>query len=285
MKIICYIFLLIWSIQSVAQSNQSTASRFVVKNPETLFIGAVMKASGINEEVHQLVDVVYKPIVVSYSIPIKSGEYVPSHSNMMNDIRNKLKSDDLLKQSQEFSFSVTELKSKSDLSFSFGQYVNLAPYFGILPNQRIKKTMVLVDISQSFFSVVMDLQESITDDPKVMEQVKDFIYVSSIQFGRRAMAVIESDAAVEEVKVAINDMLKEGMPIAEKSKAVLARATIRCVAIGNGSVEQTDPDNPLSGILGYMRKKVTVDDFGVPISFTASCLEDHSMFYNTFSAK
>lgn len=286
MKIIPYILLFICGIQSVfAQNNQSTASQFVVKNPETLFIGGIMKASSINEEVHQLVDVVYKPIVVGYSLPIKSEEYVPSHSNMMNAIRNKLKSDDLLKQSLAFSFSVTELNSKSDLSIYFGQHVNLAQYFGVQPNQRVKNTVVLVNISQSFFSVYMDLQESITDDPKVMEQAKDFIYVSSVQFGRTAMALVESDATAAEVKAAIRDMLKEGVPIAEKSKAVLAGSTIRCVTIGNGSVEQTDPDNPLSGILGYMRKKVTIDDFGAPISFTATTLKDHSIFWNTFSTK
>ena len=281
MKIIYATLLLLIGQYSYAQDLQE-ANSFTVKNSTETFIGSILKAENMNEKEHRALDVALNPIKISFSNAIKSKEITPSYNNMMQAIEDGLQENNVLKPNYSFSFSISELKSYDDLAILFGQKINPATFFGIATNQKLAKTIAVIDISQSYFSVNMDIPESLSDDPKVSASLDELIYVHSIEFGRRAIVIIESNSSYQEVKDAAQEMLKNA---SDKSSAILANSTIRCMTLGNDNTEEINPDNPLTSVINYMNKSVTVNDFGKPISFSAAHLKDHSVFVNKFSMK
>lgn len=278
-----YIILLLLVIQT---GYAQEASKFTVKIPNKTFIGAILEPGSINSDTHQFLDVPLNPITISYSLPMKSQEITPGYDNMMKAIREGLQQNNILKPNYQFSSSIDEIKSYEELAIYFGQKINPSLFFGT-SRQKQKKTIVVLSISQSFFSVDMDLPESLSDDPTVLEQKDKLIYVSSIQFGRKAVAIIESDFDSQTVKTAIKDIISKTenneASILDESMAVIANATVRCMTIGNDNMEETDPDNPLKNLINYLNKKATPEDFGMPITFSAAYLKDNSVFVNKFT--
>ena len=200
-----YIILLLLVIQT---GYAQEASKFTVKAPDKTFIGAILESGSINSDAHQFLDVPLNPITISYSLPMKSQEITPGYDNMMKAFREGLQQNNVLKPNYQFSSSIDEIKSYEELAIYFGQKINPSLFFGTT-HQKQKKTIVVLSISQSFFSVDMDLPESLSDDPTVLEQKDKLIYVSSIQFGRKAVAIIESDFDSQTVKAAIKDIISK----------------------------------------------------------------------------
>lgn len=70
--------------------------------------------------------------------------------------------------------------------------------------------MAVLDISQSYFSIAMDMpEEELSNSPIVQEQLSELIYVGSIEFGRRSILIVESDLNYQDVKVALNEILNK----------------------------------------------------------------------------
>ncbi len=53
----------------------------------------------------------------------------------------------------------------------------------------------------------------------------------------------------------------------------------------NKEIKDINPDNPFTSILTYLSSTVTPDDFGGPISFSASNIKDNSVFVNYFNVQ
>ena len=70
--------------------------------------------------------------------------------------------------------------------------------------------MAVLDISQSYFSIAMDMPEEeleqLSDSPRA---IKRTYYVGSIEFGRRSILIVESDLNYQDVKVALNEILNK----------------------------------------------------------------------------
>ena len=66
---------------------------------------------------------------------------------------------------------------------------------------------------------------------------------------------------------------------------ILANSNIRLMTIGNKEIKDINPDNPFTSILTYLSSTVTPDDFGGPISFSASNIKDNSVFVNYFNVQ
>lgn len=284
--IIYIIFLSIFSFCSFAQNSEYTSTKFAVKNPHGIFIGGIMRASDING-VHQYLDVPMNPITISYSLPLKSETIVPSYDNMLRAIQQKLEGNNVLKPNYQFSFAIKQLDSYKQLALSFGEEINLSELFGITSLEPVHKTMAIVDISQSFFSVDMDIPDDLSSSPIVHEQLDELIYVGSIEFGRRAILIVESDFDYQDVKAILSEMLNKSTSkkddISEKSKSIIANSIIRGLILDPLAGENITPDNPLEYLLNYINSDIGPNDFGVPISFTAAWLKDNSVFVNKFA--
>jgi hypothetical protein len=279
---IVYIILLLATVQfAYSQEEQRSADKFVAKCPNEIFIGAILEANSINQDTYKIWDAPINPITVSYTLPIKSQTITPGYSNMMNALHEALKTDDVLKSNYSFSFAIKEIKSYNELAVNWGQQINPEILLGVSPKYQTNKTILMVDITQSFFSIGMDLPESLSTDPKVLQQLDELIYINSIQFGRKITVAIESYSDYYELKESISNLL-DHKPIDSKVQSMLANSTIRIMTVGGNNMEEMNPDTPFAYVLNYFSKEVTPDDFGTPISFSASHIKDNSVFVNKY---
>lgn len=266
---------------SYGQEGQCSADKFAAKCPNEIFIGAIMEANSINQDTYKFLNVSMNPITMGYTIPIKSQTITPSYNNMIEALHEALKTNDALKNNYSFSFVIKKIQSYGELAVNWGQIINLQKLLGIAPGYKPLKNIVLVDINQSFFSITMDMPESLSTDPQVLQRLDDLVFVNSIQFGRKVILVIESNIDYNELRDTIHNLLNY-KEVSQKGLAILANSNIRLVAIGNKDIKDIDPNNPFTSILDYFSQIVTVEDFGIPISFSASDLRDNSVFVNYF---
>lgn len=286
---------------SYAQTATQQAYSFAVKQPTDLFIGQIMKASSLNKDAYEFPNANYNPITIINSISKSSEGTFTSNSSMMTFLREKVIGPYGIKQNQAFSYISRELPSYSELSLFFGQKMNLTQLFGVTTNQKKKKTLAVIDISQSYFNVTMDLPypengEAYTPDQqkkllcsngKDLGDMNDLIFVNDIQFGRKITILVDSPYSYVDVKVAIQNMMNntgvDESKITNKSKAIIANSTIRTMILNDDAVEEMNPENPFASIVNYFKRPVSKDDFGKPISFSASYLKDNSDFHNKYS--
>lgn len=269
-----------------AQNNMQTSTRFAVKAPQEIFVGGIMKANSLNDAEHSILKVQMNPITLIYSFPVKSETIVPSYDNMIKVIEQRLSENEVLKPNYQFSFAIKQITSYKQLYPYFGEEIDLSSYFGIISHNLSDRTAAILDISQSYFSVSMDFPEDLSNDPQVIEQMDELIYVNSIEFGRRAVLVVESGVDYQDLSVALNELLSnasdETGKISEKSKSIIANSTIRGLILDPLAKENMTPDNPLKYLIDYINMKVTPGNFGIPIYFTAAWLKDNATFVNKY---
>lgn len=265
---------------------QITATQFMTKNPEQTFIGAIMDPNSINKDTYQFIDAPLNPITVSYSLLLTNRAHIlsPSYDNMINAIRDRLKTNPMTKPNLSFSFAVNELQSPGEIASILGQNIDPVFYFGIA--QKTKKTLACIYISQSLFSIDMDIFEDVCSDEEVLARGDELIVINSVWFGRQALLMVESDYDYQEIRMAINELLSGTQTLStekiSKSKAILANSTIRIMLPGNETMEITNPANPLSDVMAYINRDFSADDFGKPIKFSAMHLKSRSVFVNEY---
>lgn len=281
------IFFCLLIILGVQYTNaQITATQFMPKNPEQTFIGAIMDPNSINKDTYQFIDAPLNPITVSYSLPLTNPAHIlsPSYDNMINAIRERLKTNPMTKPNLSFSFAVNELQSPGQIASILGQSIDPVFYFGMA--QKTKKTLACIYISQSLFSINMDISEDVCSDEKVLARGDELIVINSVSFGRQALVMVESDYDYQEIRMAINELLSGTQTLStekiSKSKAILANSTIRIMLPGNETMEITNPTNPLSDVMTYMNRDFSADDFGKPIKFSAMHLKSKALFANEY---
>ena len=191
-KIIYTIVFLMIAKLAYSQEEQYSADKFVAKCPNEIFIGAILEANSINQDTYKFLKISMNPINMGYTIPIKSQTITPSYNNMMKAIHEALKTNDVLKSNYSFSFVIKKIKSYQELAVNWGQNINLQQLLGITPDYKPQKNIILIDINQSFFSIIMDMPESLSTDPQVLQQLDKLAFINSIQFGRKVILVIES---------------------------------------------------------------------------------------------
>ena len=265
---------------------QITATQFMAKNPEQTFIGAIMDPNSINKDTYQFIDAPLNPITVSYSLPLANPAHIlsPSYDNMINAIRERLKTNPMTKPNLNFSFAVNELQSPGEIASILGQNIDPDFYFGIA--KKTKKTLACIYISQSLFSIDMDTFEDVCSDEEVLARGDELIVINSVWFGRQALVMVESDYDYQEIRMAIDELLNGTQAFStekiSKSQAILANSTIRIMLPGNETMEITNPANPLSDVMAYINRDFSADDFGKPIKFNAMHLKSRSVFVNEY---
>lgn len=283
---ILFIFFIALGIPyTYAQQMEST--EFITKNPERIFVGAIMEANSINNDDYKFIDAPLNPITISYSLPVEgpSQKISPSYENMMKEIRETIKANKLPKPSLRLTSSMNELQSYSDLSSLFGQNINTNHYFGA--TKKTKKTLVALFISQLMFSVDMNYFENSCSDEKVLARGDELIVIGSVYFGRQALVLVESDYDSQEVKIAMNEWISgtqaQSTEKISKSEAIIANSTIRIMLPGNETIEMTDASNPLPDVLAYINRGFSADDFGQPVKFSAMHLKSKGVFVNKYT--
>lgn len=284
--------LLLGSIQYLYAQNKTYESySFVPKCPDEIFVGAILESKSLNADTYQFVNVPLNPIMISYSMASKSQEIVPSAENMKKSVYKAVQEIGTLKQYSFSSYGIGEWESEETLAFKMGQTVDYSTYFARPSTLKKKQTAVIVNITLGYFQVFMDIPEKLCADAEALKayNIDDLIYISSISYGRKATLTVESDYNYLDVRRAIEYMMNkakgENTAIDNRLESIFMNSTIRIMVVGGKKIDDSDPNNPLKGLVEYLNKKVTSDDFGVPIEFSASHLKDNGAFFNQFSIR
>ena len=124
----------------------------------------------------------------------------------------------------------------------------------------------------------MDIPEALTDDPAVKERADELIYINELSFGRSVTVLLESRQEAADVKAAVQEVLTGGT-VSEKAQAVLANTTLRIMPLADGQcLENLNPDGLQEGIVAYINRPFTAEDFGQPIAFRAAWVKDNAAF-------
>lgn len=276
-----------------AQNNLYDFDRFTPKSPNEIFIGTILEAKSLNENSYHLIDVALNPITISYSFGAKSQTIIPSRASMMNAIQSSIAESNKLKENYSFSYQVKELNSYNELALYMRQDIDNELLFGIFSNTRRKNTIAVTELSQTFFTIEMDMPDvdGLCADASLLEPYdKDqLIFINSISFGKKIVVVTESDAAFSKLKPAIEYMIQKATDETIKKDAelesIFMNSTVRIMIVGNESVEMTDVNNPFIGLVNYISQKVNAEHFGVPVLFSAAYLKNNGMFVNQITIK
>lgn len=279
-KSIIYIAALIIGIQTV-----NAQVEIVSKQPDKVYIGGIIKASSLNKDKYEFVDIPTKPITIIFSSPNlgKSMEIEPSYENMMKALRERMEGAGEITQLSSFKGSIQEIESYKQLDFLFGQNINKLTYFGIPENQKPKKTMAVMHMQSVYYYLGMDYHEI---DAKAIEgySEKELVYPISVGFGRKVIVLVESDYDYSDLKPAIeymNNKAKGDKNKDDKMEAIIANSIIRIMCLGK-NLENADPSNPLAEAMEYMNAKVNAEDFGIPIVFSLSDVKTNGVYKNEF---
>lgn len=144
---------------------------------------------------------------------------------------------------------------------------------------------MVVDITQAFFKIYMDFPDDgkLHDkDPEVTKRADELVYVGSLSFGRKVTVLVEAEIPFIDLKLAIEESLNVNKSLSAKNRTILANADIRIMTLGNPILPEVNSDNPFAAVMSYFNKPVTIDDFGVPLQFTASDIKDNSIFVSKY---
>lgn len=270
--------LLLALVAMQAYAQEPGYSQQVAKCPKGLFVGAIMEAQSLDTETYKMVEADMNPVTVTYSFGVPSETYKPSVEEMTAAVRRHLEADGNLLQNVEMKVALGELEDYGRLFFDWGQKVDLAAWSGLPEESKPAGNLVRLVLSRTAFTIGMDIPEALTDDPAVKERADELIYINELSFGRRVTVLLESRQETDEVKAAVQEVLAGGT-VSEKAQAILANTTLRIMPLADGQcLENLNPDGLLEGIVAYINRPFTAEDFGQPIAIRAAWVKDNAAF-------
>ncbi|KIO76313.1 hypothetical protein TH53_15815 [Pedobacter lusitanus] len=271
---------------SEAAAQQQQASVITAKSPEILYLGAAMEQRTINNNQHEVLDIIQDDIVINFnSLNAKSKTIKAQKEPLYKAIDAAISATNLAKwQNKSFSFAVKELGSYKDMELFFGQTIDPKTWFSV-PDPSLKPmTLLAINLERVAFTVDMELPETGTfrtnDGLLAKYNPDDIIYTSTLSFGRRAIIIVESNIGVSEVKSALAKILKRES-LSDRDKSILANCIYRVLLLGNNSID-LESKQPVQQAMEYVEAEITTANYGQPISFGSSYLKNHQIFNNKY---
>lgn len=276
------LFILTFGIIS-AQETKSSATLFS-KNPEQLYLGAVLSKKSINTEKHEFKDIKTKEKIslLSTTFKYEFPEIVPTKENMYQVIADELKAKGAPTSSGIASYSFYPIRNLEDLYANFGQKMDLGKWFGLDINNKMPVSNILIAYEIPLFDLYLDIAETgMMNYREELAKLKDddLIYVMSITWGRKALIFVQSDFDENSLKVALNRYLNDE-ELTDEQKVILETATFSYNIFEDIPLELENP-NPIKTILNYLSGPITADNYGAIIHFMADEI-DGSTYNNNF---
>jgi len=276
------LFILTFGIIS-AQETKSSATLFS-KNPEQLYLGAVLSKKSINTEKHEFKDIKTKEKIslLSTTFKYEFPEIVPTKENMYQVIADELKAKGAPTSSGIASYSFYPIRNLEDLYANFGQKMDLGKWFGLDINNKMPVSNILIAYEIPLFDLYLDIAETgMMNYREELAKLKDddLIYVMSITWGRKALIFVQSDFDENSLKVALNRYLNDE-ELTDEQKVILETATFSYNIFEDIPLELENP-NPIKTILNYLSGPITADNYGSIIHFMADEI-DGSTYNNNF---
>lgn len=276
------LFILTFGIIS-AQETKSSATLFS-KNPEQLYLGAVLSKKSINTEKHEFKDIKTKEKIslLSTTFKYEFPEIVPTKENMYQVIADELKAKGAPTSSGIASYSFYPIRNLEDLYANFGQKMDFGKWFGLDINNKMPVSNILIAYEIPLFDLYLDIAETgMMNYREELAKLKDddLIYVMSITWGRKALIFVQSDFDENSLKVALNRYLNDE-ELTDEQKVILETATFSYNIFEDIPLELENP-NPIKTVLNYLSGPITADNYGAIIHFMADEI-DGSTYNNNF---
>lgn len=265
--------------------------------PIYTYLGSVLQASSIDVGRYRSVayPAVLKPeLTISFSLPIKSKKIAPTHSSFNDAIADALGDKDFSgKQSQVFSYKMKEFDYYKEVRMAFGANVDIGQLFSINTSVNNDKkqhnTALFIDFSQVYFNVGMDIPYDgnifINETERERFASQDPVYINSVNMGRKAVLIVESEESYSNISVAIRTAFNIGLVSGEltldsQTEEMLKNAQIYIYIIGGDGEEVAKVVTGFSAFQEFIIKGgvYSREVYGVPISFSAAYASDNSIF-------
>lgn len=269
-----------------------------------IYLGSVLQDQSIINTTYRPVgflNALKEKITISFSLPVKSREIVPSKSAFEDAITDVVADKNFTGlQSQIFTYKMKQFSYYSEVKLAFGANVNIGSLFGVdtqINSDKINRnTAIFVDFSQIYFSTYMD----IPDDGNIFrtEAIRQSYlsqkptYIHTVDFGRKGVILVESKESHETLSVAIrasfNAKIVNGtLSIDANTKKILDEAFISICIFGGDGNEATKTIGGFNNFQDFIIKGgvYTKQVYGVPISFGAAYASDNSMYVSEIQVK
>lgn len=232
----------------------------------------------------------FNPITVSTSAAI-DGEavknFIPSQAEqdafalqIAEQLRNQSDLKTINDNAVEF-YTHKELRTigSVNLGVKLDEVVSGASYAEL---EMSRKYGLIYSFKNIFFTLDMDHPEKlIKEELKEADKAKGVSYVSSVNYGRVGLLIVESDTDSRDVRMAINKILK-GKPLTSEEDDLLLAADIYYVYFDKEKNVQTLKGN-LDAVNAYRDAALKVADSIYPVEFRLSNYMDNSQRTISFS--
>lgn len=148
--------------------------------------------------------------------------------------------------------------------------------------EMLKEYGLIYSFKNIFFTLDMDHPEKlIKEELKEADKAKGVSYVSSVNYGKVGLLIVESDTDSRDVRMAINKILK-GKPLSSEEKDLLLAADIYYVYFDKEKNVQTLKGS-LDAVNAYRDAALKVADSIYPVEFRLSNYMDNSQRTISFS--
>lgn len=269
------------------------SSRIIPKQPDKIYLGAIVTKKSINSPALEVIDV--KLPKEDIIVPFSWGGYVKnaelSKENMTRIIKEKLTEFPPLKQGELFNGGHISLNNNYQMLYNtLGQTFDMKYYFSVEESTRLTKNTKALKISMVYFSIYLNFPTTYDNflEPTEIERLDkmglkldDIVYVSYIGFGKEMRLIIESDAPASDLTIMINHALR-GKGLTEKEKYILDNSTITTMLIGDEKLPEVPGGNIFARINKYFSTPLISDNFGSPIYVNFGELKVRKTYQNYY---
>lgn len=279
---------------SYNQNSGSVLTNSLFINPEIkdkIYLGNLVgHNSHSNIYIPEFTGYTFNPITVSTSAAI-DGEvvknFIPSQAEqdafalqIAEQLRNQSDLKTINDNAVEF-YTHKELRTigSVNLGVKLDEVVSGASYAEL---EMSRKYGLIYSFKNIFFTLDMDHPEKlIKEELKEADKAKGVSYVSSVNYGKVGLLIVESDTDSRDVRMAINKILK-GKPLSSEENDLLLAADIYYVYFDKEKNVQTLKGS-LDAVNAYRDAALKVADSIYPVEFRLSNYMDNSQRTISFS--
>jgi len=269
--------------------------------PTFIYLGAILSEESINRGVYRPIasfNETKPEITISFSLPVHSMVIAPKKSTFSDAIAEAIGDKNFTgRQSQVFTYKMKQFTRYSEVKLAFGANVNIGQIFSIdtqYTNDKIRKnTAVMIDFSQIYFNVAMDMPDdgNIFRDETIRQKylLKSPVYINSVNYGRQGIILVESEESYQAVSLAIRaafnaKIINGEVSLDEKTTTILNNSEINICIIGGDGGEAAKTVRGLDAFKDFIINGgvYTREVFGIPVSFSGAYASDNSLFVSQF---
>lgn len=279
--ILCSLFF----ASTIHAQTKNTSTKFFSKSPNKMYLGAVLSKKSINTEKHELIDFKsnIKLDLLASNIKYEFPAYNPSLENMIKIIREEIKKNGLPVTGTGAAVgSVAKVANIQSINNYFGETMDLSKWLNIDAENVGNRNIMAVSFEVPLFDLFLDVSsQELQDYQEEIKNLKneDLFYIWGINWGRKALVIIQSDFDESKMTPVINKIIA-GESLTENEKIIFETSTISYNIFQDYPLK-LDTENPFKAIVDYLNAPITADNYGSVIQIFGNNL-DGTTFENSY---